>query len=209
MACARALCGTLWLSTGAGAGQHRAEMQPPKRDTPPPPATVKFCTALGLMWGGRFGGFTGIPGLSSSDLNPQVLHWGPPPAPRGGGRTETPDTRDRAGCSGCCPLPGWCVPYSHSCVWAGSSQAFVGSFTDGRICFCRVLLPFSPEHPAEAARARCTSGARVLARQPRVPPRHGLTGATLLPPAQPRSPTIAQVSCSSPTPAPSGGRTAR
>lgn len=37
----------------------------------------EFLRALELMWGKRFGGFTRNLGLSRSDLNPEVLLWGP------------------------------------------------------------------------------------------------------------------------------------
>lgn len=35
--------------------------------------TSEFLTALELIWGRRFGGFTGTLGISRSDLNPEVL----------------------------------------------------------------------------------------------------------------------------------------
>lgn len=183
---AGAPCGALRLHAGTGAGQQRTQVPPPQKRKKKIKSRKfsKFPTALGLMWGGRFGGSMGILELSSSDQR-QSLALVPSTSSRG--QLGTRDTTwDGASCPQCCAHPNWCVPSSHShrirpgipgmlhravispgasvagCCWSCPSMLWHGCRLPPRLPPRASLLPFSPGHPTAAARARCMSGARAL-----------------------------------------------
>lgn len=101
-----------------------------------------FFTALGLMWGGRFGGFVGNLGLPSSDLKPKVLLQGCPPAELG----MRDPAWDRDCCRGCCTSPYPRVPGS---PWLCEGRIWPG--IHGILCRWNNLLPqgTAPLQPRE------------------------------------------------------------
>lgn len=184
------------LAPGQGSGGHRCPL-PKKGKKIKSRNFSKFLTVLGLMWGGRLGGFMGNLELSSSDHHQSCIrvlrqllgaagHQGPR---TGQGRLPSVLHSPRSVCAQL-PQPhvGRIRPGIPGIVWSGDFARSIGGWlllvlpllcrgmapTSLPACLPGYHLP-SPGHPTEAARARCTHGARVLTPRPGVPPRHGLT----------------------------------